>query len=65
MEIEGIYVLNSRNVMIMEIRLSTICNLLCEVEAPLFDLMKDCDVRELVVPCNEAIQINDTNGCFD
>jgi hypothetical protein len=35
------------------------------VNASGFDLMKDCDVRELVVPCNEAIQINDTNGCFD
>ena len=31
----------------------------------MFDLIKDCDVDKLVVPCNEAIEVNDTTGCSD
>ena len=28
-------------------------------------MIKYCVVEELVFPCNKAIQINNTNGCFD
>ena len=34
------------------------CCLAGQLTSSLFDLIKDCDVDKLVVPCNEAIEVN-------